>query len=171
MDPQNVPLHRTPISRFLYKVVRSPIWKGVIVVAMVLLLFGSSMQFIFFPKEADIIFDILYTVAFGVFIIDTIMNVIVNPEYFSFNMWCWSKQMPEGQTTASRSFGIGSFMFWCDVVSSIAMLYDISYINEQQFKAPKIDIQLDQYGIPVSLVLHHRNNCINQGGSRCTSRG
>ncbi|KAL3937309.1 MAG: hypothetical protein SGBAC_007561 [Bacillariaceae sp.] len=113
---------------------------------MVLLLFGSSMQFIFFPKEADIIFDILYTVAFAVFVIDTVMNVVIKPEYFGFNT-CWNRQRQDGQ---SRSFGIGSFMFWCDVVSSMAMLYDISYINEPEFESPTIDIKLDAYGVPTN---------------------
>lgn len=150
MDQQNTPLHRTPTSRLLYKVVRSPIWKGVILLAMVLLLFGSSMQFIFFPKEADIIFDILYTVAFAVFIIDTIMNVVVKPEYFMFNT-CWNRQGEDGKITSS--FVIGSYMFWCDVVSSFAMLYDIAYINDVEFKSPKIEIELDESGVPVSSVL------------------
>ena len=149
MDPQNIPLHRTPISRFMYKVVRSPIWKANILIAMVLLLFGSSIQFIFFPKQADIIFDVLYTVAFAVFVIDTIMNMVINPEYFGFNT-CWNRHRQDGQY--SRSFGIGSFMFWCDVFSSFAMLYDISYINEDEFESPKIDIKLDAYGVPVSWV-------------------
>lgn len=114
---------------------------------MVLQLFGSSIQFIFFPKEADVIFDILYTIAFSVFVIDTIMNVIVKPAYFSVNI-CSDPPPQDGQ--GSKPFGIGSFMFWCDIVSSAAILYDISYINEKSFESPTIDIQLDAYGIPVS---------------------
>jgi hypothetical protein len=46
---------------------------------------------------------------------------------------------------------IGSFLFWCDVVSTACLLYEISYINATQNDIHTIDIHLDMFGIPVRL--------------------
>jgi hypothetical protein len=131
------------------RTVRSSFWKTVIIFATVLLLFGSSIQFMLFPKTADVIFDGLFTFAFALFIFDMILNIAVNPEYMPCNV-CRRRKEEEAQ--AFRRLGIGSFMFWCDLVSSFAMLYDISYINSTEFETLEINIKLDKYGVPVSFI-------------------
>lgn len=45
---------------------------------------------------------------------------------------------------------IGSFLFWCDVISTASLLYEISYINKSKNRIMELDIQLDPLGIPVS---------------------
>ena len=42
----------------------------------------------------------------------------------------------------------GSFLFWCDLLSTLALLYDITWINAIQFRETFIQITLDPYGIP-----------------------
>lgn len=103
----------------------------------------------FFPKTADLIFDGLFSFAFAIFIFDMVLNIAVKPDYLPFNT-CWRRG--EEETKIFRRRGIGSFMFWCDLVSSFAMLHDISYINARAFARPGINIKLDNFGVPVSLV-------------------
>ena len=48
---------------------------------------------------------------------------------------------------------IGSFLFWCDVISTASLLFEISYINRSKDQIQSIDIELDPYGIPVCMKL------------------
>jgi hypothetical protein len=102
-----------------------------------------------FPKTADVMFDGLFTFAFALFIFDMILNISVKPEYMPCDV---CRRRKEEETQGFRRRGIGSFMFWCDLVSSFAMLYDISYINSTEFETLEIHIKLDKYGVPVSFI-------------------
>eukprot|EP00980_Cylindrotheca_fusiformis_P031524 scaffold26496_cov113-Cylindrotheca_fusiformis.AAC.7 len=130
-----------------YRSARSSFWKATILVATVLLLFGSPIQFMFFSKSADAVFDGLFTFAFAVFIFDMMLNISLKPDYLPI-----CRQLDGGEARVFRRRGIGSFMFWCDLVSSFAMLHDISYVNSRAFETPTIDIKLDEYGVPVSFI-------------------
>lgn len=101
----------------------------------------------FFPKGADVYFDVLYSVASAVFFLDIILNIFVDPEYIAFHL---CRRKGDDTQNSYWTCGIGSFMFWCDVVSSLALLYDISYINKHEFEMLEISIVLDNYGVPVS---------------------
>ena len=124
---------------------RSVVWKTFLLFSTFLLLFGSSIQFIVVPKEGDFVFDILYTISLAVFVIDMILNVLLDPEYFA----CQFCVRREGEKCFSLS--IGSFLFWCDVVSTLALLFNISYINRLEYEMMQIHIQLNEYGVPVRI--------------------
>jgi len=44
---------------------------------------------------------------------------------------------------------IGSFLFWCDVVSTLTLLHEISFIDKSNFSEIQIMIILDAFGVPV----------------------
>jgi hypothetical protein len=46
-------------------------------------------------------------------------------------------------------FTCGSFLFWCDLLSTLALLYDITWVNTILFREAVINIVLDQFGIPI----------------------
>jgi hypothetical protein len=79
-----------------------------------------------------------------------ILNSVVNPEYFAFHIHRRNRE----ETQHFLTCGVGSFMFWCDAVSSIALLYDISYANKAGFEMEEICIRLNEYGVPVSLYIY-----------------
>ena len=62
----------------------SLLWKWVIVFFTIVLLFGSPIQILYTTKDADIVFDILYIMALVVFVLDIILNMLVDPAYFVF---------------------------------------------------------------------------------------
>jgi hypothetical protein len=113
------------------------------------LLFGSPIQFLWIPKEGDTVFDVLYTIGLAVFILDMIFNLLVDPEYFGCNYF-WRRVQQPHQPKRWTCGGVGSFMFWCDVVSTLALCHDISYINQKEYEMLELNLKLNKYGIPVS---------------------
>jgi hypothetical protein len=89
----------------------------------------------------------LYTIALAVFILDMILNLLVDPEYFGFDPW---RRLQQPHQPKRWTCGVGSFMFWCDVVSTLALLHDISFINQREYEMPELKLELNEYGIPVS---------------------
>jgi class 3 adenylate cyclase len=110
-----------------------------------LLLFGVQIQALFIPKEGDIAFDVLFTIALVVFVVDIFVRAWVEPQYFGFN---FSGRNEEGPS-AWGACRLCSFMFWCDLISTASLLYDISYINQRIFDVVTIDIEIEEYGLPV----------------------
>ncbi len=117
-----------------------------LVFCTILLLFGSEIQELWFPKQADIIFNVLYVVALCVFVGDIMVRCYTEPQYFEFNL-C-AKTVGDAPA-AWGAFRLGSFMFWCDLISSATLLYDISFINTFYFAIETINMELDQFGLPV----------------------
>jgi len=48
------------------------------------------------------------------------------------------------ENTTKEAMKIGSFMFWCDVISTSLLLYNISYINQQMRSNVTIDLTLNE---------------------------
>jgi hypothetical protein len=141
--PSNYMMHS------MNRLITSRLWHLSSFFFTVLLLFGEQVQELWIPKGGDIVFDILFTVAFVFFIIEILLRLYVEPRYFSLDL-CGNKGLYSVPTGWCRC-RIGSFMFWCDTVSTFTLLYGISYINKRRFAVSTIDIGLDQYGFPVSL--------------------
>lgn len=163
-------------------VMTSPIWRVLMFCSILILLFGAQVQNLWCPKSYDTMFDILYTVVFGIFLLDIFMRMLVVPGYIGFkyktfvNLLCrrWRKTTPGNNINAQRRRGgggggssggggggmdenyrdrwsqihIGSFLFWCDIVSTCSILYEISYINKMQTEIRTVAISLDTFGIP-----------------------
>jgi len=96
--------------------------------------------------------DILYFIAFGVFCVDMMLNLIADPEYLGCA--CQNTRTQPGHRQGlhqTRFFGLrmGSFMLWCDMVSTAALLHDISYINSGEYSVQQIDLRLNEFGVPV----------------------
>ena len=70
------------------------------------------------------------------------------PQYFEFNL---CGKTAGDAPAAWGAFRLGSFMFWCDLISSATLLYDISFINTFYFAIETINMELDQFGLPVRI--------------------
>jgi hypothetical protein len=132
-------------------VIHSRLWHILLVFFTFLLLFGAQIQELWIPKEGDMVFDILFTIALFVFAVDLVVRCYIEPQYFEFNL-CGKSQ---GENWGSCR--LGSFMFWCDLVSSATLLYDISYINPRLWDTVVIEVELDNFGLPVRAKERRRN--------------
>jgi len=128
----------------------SRFWQILLGIFTILLLFGAQIQWLFLPKEADIVFDVLFTIALVVFSLDIVLRCYLEPNYFNF---CGSGSNVNGeQGRAVNAWGgchIGSFMFWCDFISTLTLLYNITYINRTLTEESGFEVKLDPFGAPV----------------------
>jgi hypothetical protein len=129
---------------FMEKCICSKPWKVLLPFFTLLLLFGSQIQSLAVPKRGDIAFDVLYTLGLAFFLVDLCIRCRIEPNYFMFSI------CGRGIGDAPGSVVCGSFMFWCDLVSTLAFLYDISYVNTRHYDMITVDIALDPFGQPVS---------------------
>ena len=67
-------------------------------------LFGDDVKLAFFPKSADETFNLITSIALGVFIIEITINALTQDDYFN------------------------SFYFWLDVISTLSLVTDITWI-------------------------------------------
>jgi hypothetical protein len=123
-------------------------WTWIIVFFTIVLLFGSPIQFLFTTKDADIVFDVLYIIALGVFVMDMILSMLGDPLYFGFSLFHRVEVFDQPKLC---TYGIGSFRMWCDVVSTATLFYDISYTNSFHYGEEVVELTLDQHGLVVSL--------------------
>ena len=146
---------------FFLLVMTSPVWRLLMALCILLLLFGSQVQNLWCDKDYDTVFDVLYTIALCIFCVDIVLRMLSVPGYVSFNCKPLYNRIAKflGRTPRTRYhyyddepfIHIGSFLFWCDVISTLTLLYEISYINKNQTEIRATDIRLDSYGIPVSV--------------------
>jgi len=154
---------------FFSRTITSSIWRYALVFFTVVLLFGQPVQDLWCPKESDVAFDAIYVAAFTVLAADVIMRSVVSPEYFLLQVG--GKDLrhdallnrvlrPRLSTGGSgdnwggllkccSGYRLGSFMFWCDVVSTCSLLYDIAFINTSKASLINIIINVGSDGIPV----------------------
>lgn len=134
----------------LRNVIDHPAWLLLTFFCTFVLLFGSQIQDLWLPKSGDKAVDVIFTLAFITFSIDIIVRSIVDPIYFSCSL-----RKPNRFDRASVSDGFWtlgcnacSFFFWCDVIATLSLLYDISYINAAKQRPLTFVITLKD-GFPV----------------------
>ena len=110
----------------------------------VFLLFGAQIQHLWTAPAGDIVFDILAMITFAFFLVDMTIRIFVEPNYCNISFACGRSGYE------SRTCSLGSFMFWCDLASTGVILYEVSFINKPHYEVISIDIDLDDFGLPVS---------------------
>jgi len=132
-------------QQFSKTVLKNPWYRCCLILFTLALLIGSAIQFIFFEdNSSDIGFDVLYIITFCFLAYDTVMRSCVDPTYgfpcamkSNFHYLKWYEK-------------IGGLLFWCDVVSCITLLLEISTMSF--FDASEtIEITVNEFGAPVSL--------------------
>ena len=135
-------------QRFCEKLIASRTWRGTFTLFTITLIFGAQVRDLFCPKAADDIFDILFLAIIGFFALDILMRVDVEPNYFVFRAFGRGQATFEESTTC-LNLQLGSFIFWCELCSTLALLYEISLINQRDFGMQTVDIRLNAFGAPV----------------------
>ena len=67
-------------------------------------LFGDDLKLAFFPKSADETFNMITSMVLGIFVVEITINALTQENYFN------------------------SFYFWLDVISTISLITDITWI-------------------------------------------
>jgi len=136
------------------------------IVLAAILLFGEPFRELFIPPAGDPAVDTVFCVCLALFFVDMALRIDAEPHYFALYCGCCC-----GRTAAAGAGGagqhrgnpgmrgiqsgrgyccqLGSFLFWCDFVSTLTLLADISWINKGYFGERQFDIGLDSFGIPV----------------------
>lgn len=145
-------------------------YKVLLISFSVILLFGAEFQELFLPRQADQTMDVVYTIVFVFLLADVVMRIDAEDHYFSFQAccWirgvCWCKNGNNNNNRGRRSSGelnnshngccrIGSFLFWCDLCSTLTLLADITWINKDRFREMNYSIHLNDFGFAVRVVL------------------
>lgn len=132
---------------YMARLISSRFWNVGLIFFTFVLLFGAQIQRLFIPKEGDFAITVLFTIALVVFSLDIIIRCYVEPMYFGINFSGGNAEGP----SAWGACRLCSFMFWCDLFSTVSLLYDISYINESIIDMMTIEIEIDAFGLPVSI--------------------
>ena len=156
MCPQIPPAVMDWINHHL---INTRVWNGFTILFTVILLFGTQIQDLWCPKSSDVAFDVLFTCSFIFLIIDVLLRSVADPSYFVFTVGRRDFRSLDGESAFVRSdalcglhtcLQIGSFMFWCDLLSTLSLLWDISYIGGLRTAMVVVGIEIDQLGVPVS---------------------
>jgi len=135
------PLAQDRLSVFI----NSRIWKCFLIFFTLLLLFGAQLQDLWFPKSADLVFDIFFSIALFVFGLDIIFRCMIEPQYFQFQLNCCGKT--RSPFNRSSCCTLPSMLFWCDFLSTSTLLYDLSFISiGPRFLMKTIDITVSDIG-------------------------
>ena len=136
-----------------YDFTKSTVWFSLFSGFSVFLMFGPSIQsLIDTGAKGDIAFLNLRIIMFFFFIVDMLVRCITEENYFAFRL-CRRKDIQNSASSLSRSntnngdsiesfFRFGSFLFWCDFLSNISILYDLSFINNHHFDPVVVEIYL-----------------------------
>lgn len=135
-------------QRFFERLIASRIWRSTLLLFTIALIFGAQVRDLFCPKEADDIFDIIFLVIIGFFAVDILMRVDVEHNYFVFRAFGRGQSTVEGSATC-LDLQLGSFIFWCELCSTLALLYEVSMINKRDFGMQTLHIRLNAFGAPV----------------------
>jgi hypothetical protein len=120
-------------------VLNSHAWKAVLIIFAAVLLFGEELRELFLPSGADNYVDALFVLVFTFFMVDIAMRCDAENNYFN-RFRC------TGCCCSS-----GSFLFWCDLLSTLTLFYDMSWFDTPNFTETNIAIKLGDYGLPVRI--------------------
>lgn len=131
----------------------SSIWRTWLVVGNFILLFGNPIQMLVIPSVADPAMDVLYTLVFVTFIVDMVFRATAVKGYFSFSSGHIYKPSRNWLMYAWQwldSIRFPSFLFACDLFSTLTLLADISFTNPGNFQLKQVEIDLADVVLPVS---------------------
>jgi class 3 adenylate cyclase len=136
---------------FFVRVVSSTFWRVLLIVFTIILFFGAEFRTLVLPKEADPYMDGIFTVVLVVFLVDIGMRIDVEPNYFSIHLYCCHSAPHEEKSihgSCSNSCHFGSFIFYCELLSTLVLLSEISYVNTAKFSEQTLHIVLNRFGVP-----------------------
>jgi hypothetical protein len=147
----------------LHLLTKSVIWKTLFVIFSLFLLFGAPIQYLAVDETGENVFEVLRTIMLAFFVMDMGVRCATEPDYFVCTFCGGGSSSALGglqvagrhnlmyaDSKDSTPCAVGSFLFWCDLISTLAILYDLSYVNPNANGVWSVDIGLNSEGVPVS---------------------
>lgn len=132
--------------------IRSYGWKTLMILFYTFVLFGHPLYLLLSFKEA--VYDSLAILAFMFCLLEVVLRTIAEPHYIHLELPSFgSSRLMISGNDSTKSCPVGSFLFWCDLVSTGAILYHVSWVNMDSVRLKTVEIVLDRYGFPVSVLL------------------
>ena len=153
--------HAPERRRLELQLLNHPVYKFLLICFAIILLFGAEFRDLFLPREADGAMDAIFAVVFVLLLVDLGLRIDAEDHYFSCHAWsCWSgrgsrsnnnnnKRTGHGGVNNNGCLRVGSFLFWCDLCSTMTLLADMTWVNKDGFAEIHYHIELDEFGIPV----------------------
>eukprot|EP00947_MAST-08B_sp_MAST-8B-sp1_P000952 g952.t1 len=89
-------------------------------------LFSEDIRLLGCPKEADLAFEVLSTIAFILFFLEMVINSVVDmerdPKYFKPSSQTWFER-----TCRYQGYVLG-FYFWLDLVAWLSLIFDMPWL-------------------------------------------
>ena len=144
---------RSDCELFFGSVINSCFWKSLMQIFTFVLLFGNEIRDLWVPDVGDPAVDVIFCIAFGFFVLDIFIRIGIEPNYFKFNISCnRQRAQNKGSGAGCSYFQIGSFLFWCDVLSASMLLLEISFIPVWLDETKEVFIWLGPTGKPINKV-------------------
>ncbi len=135
--------------KIMKNIINHTAWKIIILIMTLILLFGPPLK-LFFPKGADLYFDIILTITLVVLVADILMMFYAVPMYFVFSPSMKARNDDEIGCLCF-AFQVGSFQFWFDFISVVSLMYDISFFNKNLNKILLLEFYVNNQGISADL--------------------
>jgi len=114
------------------KIVHNTIWRSIVLICELILLFGFETRDLLCPAESDVAFDVIFMLTFVLLIVDIILMSIALPGYFDYGF------------SDKDHFRItfGSWPFWLDFLSALTVLNEITFINSMRVRSEEFNIMI-----------------------------
>ena len=142
--PEFVSRLSDPHANKIWKLINHRAWKSLFYCCSFIMLFGSQIQDLYFPKSWDKGTDLVFTLVFVFSSIDIFLHVITDPTYFT-----WGLNKRDRNVGLCCGIYIGSFFFWCDVFATGTFLYEISYVTAKKRSVREVLLTLNNIGVPI----------------------
>lgn len=157
----------------LHQFTKSMVWKSLYTFFSLFLLFGAPVEMLATDRAGVIVFEVLRNLMLVFFLVDMAVRFMTDKDYFVCNPSCGpasssalngggggggggARNTSYADTKDTATFlsccDVGSFLFWCDLISTCAILYDLNYINPALNSTKTLNVGLDDEGIPVSFL-------------------
>jgi hypothetical protein len=148
------------------RIINNPLWRATVILFTITLLFGAQVRDIFFSKSADRVFDGIFVAVIGFFFVDMGMRIDVEPNYFVYPT-CGRREDGLDISTGIRCANLqfGSFIFWCELVATLALFLELTWINDDEFGMQTIGIKLNSFGAPVRVIKPHDIQVMDKASS------
>jgi len=147
----------------LWRFLNTTLYKTLLIVATIILLFGAEFRDL--VPLADAAMDYVFAVVLVFFLVDMGLRCDAESQYFGLHCGrnCHYQSGDDEEASSQPLFQMGSFLFWCDVISTLTLLREITWFDlEGNFDEQHIDVQLNQWGMPKEVCsLHTIAFCTN----------